>query len=166
MFKSRQTYKLLLETIDYLRAENRDIKAENALLRARIEELEHTKNSHNSSIAPSKDENRAKKNQSLRVKSGRKPGGQKGHKGSVLEMTEIPDEIIKHIPQYCNNCGEELAGVMEELIEKRQEVVLPRIIVKYIEHQIYSKKCSCGHTTQSEFPLGINAKVQYGSRIA
>jgi len=39
--------------------------------------LEDKKNSNNSSIPPSKDENRPKKNQSLRIISGKKSGGQK-----------------------------------------------------------------------------------------
>ncbi|MEN5058455.1 hypothetical protein [Sphingobacterium kitahiroshimense] len=42
------------------------------------------KNSHNSSIPPSKDENRSvKKTNSLRKPSGKKPGGREGHGPSV-----------------------------------------------------------------------------------
>jgi len=39
------------------------------------------KDSHNSSIPPSKDENRPKRTNSLREKSDKKVGGQPGHEG-------------------------------------------------------------------------------------
>jgi cell division septum initiation protein DivIVA len=42
-----------------------ELKKENAELRVRISELEHPKNSNNSSIPPSKVDNRIKINQSL-----------------------------------------------------------------------------------------------------
>ena len=66
-----------------------------------IENLKHRKNSRNSSIPPSKDENRPLKNQSLRTKSGKKAGGQPGHKGTTLKMVEYPDQIIHHKPDFC-----------------------------------------------------------------
>ena len=67
MFISRKRYQELLDTITELKA--------------RIYELEHPKNSNNSSIPPSKDENRVKRNQSLRERSGKRPGAQPGHEG-------------------------------------------------------------------------------------
>jgi len=70
---------------------------ENTYLRNRLSKYEHPKNSNNSSIPPSKDENRPKR-KSLREKSGRKPGGQKGRKGKTLTMVATPDIIQKHIP--------------------------------------------------------------------
>ena len=67
-------------------------------LKIRLGRYEHPKNSNNSSIPPSKDENRPNRNQSLREKSGKKLGGQKGHKGSTLTFIEVPDRIEKIIP--------------------------------------------------------------------
>ena len=72
------------------------------LLKVRITELERIvaqnsrprKDSNNSSVPPSKDENRPLRTNSLREKSDRKVGGQPGHEGKTLEMTENPDEII------------------------------------------------------------------------
>ena len=49
-----------------------------------------SKNSRNSSIPPSQDPNRIKKNKS----STKKPGGQFGHKGVTLERVSKPDEVI------------------------------------------------------------------------
>ena len=50
------------------------------------------KNSQNSSLPPSRDPH--KRTKSLREKSGRKPGGQVGHKGATRELVEEPDHTI------------------------------------------------------------------------
>ncbi len=96
--------KILLIKID-------ELTIENNLLRNRLSKYEQSKNSNNSSVPPSKDENRPKR-KSLREKRGLKPGGQKGRKGKTLTMVETPDIIQKHIPQYCNCCGEDLQHSM------------------------------------------------------
>ena len=46
-----------------------------------LSDYRNKKNSNNSNLPPSKDENRPLKNQSLRQKSDKKPGGQPGHEG-------------------------------------------------------------------------------------
>ena len=48
-------------------------------------------NSKNSSIPPSSDPNRKKV---AKAKSMRKPGGQKGSKGTMLSKVDNPDEVI------------------------------------------------------------------------
>lgn len=47
------------------------------------------KNSKNSSLPPSMD--RRKRTRSLREKSGRKQGGQVGHRGATKEVVDVPD---------------------------------------------------------------------------
>jgi hypothetical protein len=56
------------ELIDVQKSQIKNLEAENALLR-------QIKNSNNSHILPSKDENRVKKNQSLREKTDKNVGG-------------------------------------------------------------------------------------------
>lgn len=158
MFISRKKYQELIDIISELRTDN-------AILKSRISELEHHKNSNNSSIPPSKDENRAKRNQSLREPSGKKPGAQTGHEGSMLKMTDQPDKIIKHMPRYCECCGVDLTELKEEFISKRQVIDIPEIKVEYTEHQVYGKKCSCGHITECNFPEDIKTNIQYGHRV-
>lgn len=125
----------------------------------------HPKNSSNSSIPPSKDENRAKRNQSLREKSGRKPGGQEGHKGITLTMVEMPDKIEKLIPDYCNCCGKDLREIEAILDSKRQVVEIPPIKPIYIEYQSYLRACSCGHQQTGDYPSHITNYIQYGSSV-
>jgi len=56
------------------------------ILKDKLTRYENPKNSNNSSIPPFKDENRPFKSKSLRKKTGRTPGGQKGHEETTLEM--------------------------------------------------------------------------------
>jgi len=68
------------QIIQELRQEIIDLKLIIVQLLAQIEDLKHPKNSKNSSVAPSNDQNMIVKNQSLRVKGEKKVGGQNGHK--------------------------------------------------------------------------------------
>ena len=146
--------------INLLSKEIESLKFENAELKERL----HKKNSKNSSVPPSKDENRLKKTQSLRRSSGKKNGGQKGHPGDTLKMTENPDRIIKHIPSFCKRCGMELK---EQAVykQRRQTIDIPPILPVTTEHQVYSRLCGCGHCTVSDFPKGVKAPISYGSNV-
>ena len=98
----------LIQKVEFLTkrvAQLEVLEKENKELRRRLSKYETPKNSNNSSVPPSKDENRPKRNQSLREKTGRKPGGQKGRKGNTLRMVQEPDIIKNHIPEYCSCCG-------------------------------------------------------------
>jgi transposase len=136
-----------------------------AYYKQRLARYENPKNSSNSSIPPSKDENRPAKNQSLREKSGKKPGGQLGHKGATLEMTATPDHIISHRPDYCQSCGRSLSEHQHQLESIRQVVDLPDIKAICTEHQQYSRQCTCGHKTVSAFPTEVRSPVHYGPGI-
>ena len=73
-----------------------ELEAVIKVLSAEIAELKaqpHT-DSGNSSKPPSKDGFDKPAPKSLRGKSGKKPGGQKGHKGNFLSANREPDEII------------------------------------------------------------------------
>lgn len=140
-----------------------NLEKELTRLQSELEEYKHPKNSQNSSIPPSKDENRIQRNKSLRKKGEKPVGGQKGHEGNCLLMTDLPDIIERHTPSYCHQCGNDLSNIEEEFIEKRQIIDLPIIKPVFIEHQIYQKRCSCGHITSSLFPSAAKHTVQYGT---
>jgi hypothetical protein len=67
-----------------------ELEAENAALRERVEELQArlAKDSHNSGKPPSSD-GLARKTKSLCKRSGKKAGGQIGHRGETLHCTII-----------------------------------------------------------------------------
>ena len=142
------------------------------LLIARIEVLEREleryktrKDSNNSSLPPSKDENKPPRTSSLREKSGRKPGGQPGHEGKTLEMTETPDEIIEHHSCFCPECGKDVSELPFEFSGKRQVIDIPPIKQIVTEHRVYRCKCTCGKLVESDFPVGVDSPVKYGKSI-
>jgi len=148
----------ILERVDKLEQENKALKLE-------LAHYKNPKNSRNSSIPPSKDENRPLKTKSLRTSSGKNSGGQKGHDGTTLVMAEEPDFIVEHKPGYCHNCGKDLSAIVGELIAKRQIVDIPPIMPEYTEHRLYEVKCTCGHHTVPVFPDGVNSPIGYGSNV-
>jgi transposase len=137
----------------------------NKSLQNRLSKYENQKNSRNSSIPPSKDENRPFKSKSLREKSGKKPGGQYGHEGKTLEMVTIPDKIVEHIPSFCNYCGLDLKHLPAKMVERRQVVEIPPIKPLYIEHQAFARTCTCGQTICSSFPQSITPGISYGNSV-
>jgi transposase len=123
-------------------------------------------NSRNSSKPPSSDSPFAKPApKSLRGKSGRKPGGQKGHPGSTLAQVADPDETLQHEPGCCGGCGADLADAPQVGVERRQVFDLPPMRVKVTEHQLITRRCACGVTTCGTAPGQVRAPVQYGPRI-
>jgi len=135
-------------------------------LQIEIQFLKNGRKSDTSSTPSSQDYGRSNK-YNLREKSNRKSGGQIGHKGSSLKMSKNPDEIQKHIPGYCKKCGGEFdADTVFELYQRKQEVVIPPIKAKFIEHQSYCCTCSkCNTQTTTDLPSHLKANIQYGRNI-
>jgi len=111
-------------------------------LQTEIRLLKNGRKSDTSSTPSSQDFGKGNKN-NLREKSEGKSGGQKGHKGSSLKMSGKPDEIQKHAPGYCKQCGEGFNGHSAfELHQRKQEVAIPPVKPRFIEHRSYSCRCS------------------------
>jgi len=155
-----------------LRDQNAALQARIAQLEARVAELERQLglNSGNSGKPPSSDGLKKKpvRVSSLRQRSGKKPGGQQGHPGETLRQSETVDATINHFPQVCVGCGEALSAAMATDHIARQVFDLPEpqpLIVT--EHRAHNCCCAaCGAQTRADFPQGVNAPVQYGTRIA
>ena len=131
-------------------------------LRAVEEQLK--KNSRNSHKPPSSDG--LKKIPKVRKPSGKKPGGQKGHKGTTLRMVGSPDILKVHKVERCGHCGQSLKGKKVLSYDRRQVFDLPPIKVEVTEHQAEIKECGrCGTLSTAEFPEGVTHKVQYGSGL-
>lgn len=140
--------------------------AEVRQLTARVAELEArlSKNSHNSSKPPSSD-GLAKKTQSLRQPSGKKPGGQTGHPGQTLKRTCTPDEIHHYpLPERCT-CGASLTESDALIAEQRQVFDVPVARYHVVEHRTLQLRCACGREHVSTFPSGVTEAVQYGPNV-
>ncbi|HDK16996.1 MAG TPA: hypothetical protein ENG75_03520 [Nitrospirae bacterium] len=137
------------------------------ILTQRVTQLEQqiNKNSRNSSKPPSSDGLKKPKPKSLRKRSGKKCGGQKGHKGHNLQKVEEPDYIIPLSVTSCS-CRADLSNVPVSRYDCRQVFELPEPKLEVIEYQSEMKICpGCGQTAKAPFPEGVNAPVQYGPRF-
>ena len=136
-----------------------------AELTAILDEKNHKKNSGNSSTPPSNDRFDKPAPKSLREKSGRKPGGQPGHKGKGMKLNREPDEVVPHIPEKCQGCPKACLCTMK-CCETRYEYEAV-VQTKLIAHKLM--KCTCplsGQSMKGTFPANITGTKQYGSGVA
>jgi len=152
-------FQALLRRLDVLEIEVKVLRQENEDLRKRL----HL-NSSNSSKPPSSD-GYAKKPviKNNREKSGKKPGGQPGHKGSTLSMVAIADKVVEVDVEGICICGKPMQEGKLTGYERCQELDIPPIVPQIIEYQILKRQCVCGlcHTA----PTKLSPGIQYGPNI-
>jgi len=137
-------------------------------LSSRLDDLESqlAKNSRNSSKPPSSDGYGKPKPKSLRGKSGKSSGGQKGHKGRTLKQKKHPDKVVDHCLAQCVGCGLDLSTESAQQIERRQVFDIPPISVQVCEHRAQIKVCPCcSLRNKAEFPEFVTQPVQYGIEL-
>ena len=142
-----------------------ELEAENALLRARINELEQqlstllaSHNSHDSDPPPSAPAFVKPKHQKHRRK---KPGQKPGHAGSYRQRPTEADEIIEVPLEDCPDCHSALENVntCEQYVE---EIIPAHTIVRC--YRTYKGYCpNCQRTIESRHPDQIPNRM-IGSR--
>jgi transposase len=151
-----------------LEAETAQQREQIALLLARVQELEArlAKDSHTSGKPPSSDGVR-RTPKSLRTPSGKKVGGQLGHRGETLHLVATPDAVVAHRPAMCAPCHAPLGDdAPVELRERRQVQELPPLRLVVTEHQALHVRCPACHTVSAgQFPAQAPSRAQYGPRL-
>lgn len=140
-----------------------------AELRQTVAELNEklNKNSNNSSKPPSSDGyNKPPVPKSLRGRSGKKSGGQKGHAGKNLEQAK-PDHVIPCMPSKCSSCPHQEECQSKAKILERRQVFDAAVRIEVTEYdRLRIEHCPIhGRTLEGSFPKGINAAVQYGDNL-
>lgn len=168
----------MAEKDEQLSKNNKDLQEKDARIKALEKELARYKkffgdtarpvaNITNSSIPSSHNPLSAPRTQSLRKKSDKKPGGQKGHEGHTREWSENPDTVEAcPIPQRCPVCGELIDPNSLKVLERRQVIDIPLpvlfLIKEYVQHQA---TCKCGHVVKGIFPDHVTGTVCFGENI-
>jgi len=152
----------LNETVKYLKKENTALKKEIEKLTDQLETLRNRmKKTSETSDKPSST-NIFKKPISTRVKSGRKPGGQVGHKGHRLHPFRDPQVIDCPPAQKCE-CG---GSVRIKGILKRKQLIDIRVELDVTEEVVSFGYCEkCGKRHEGTFSEKYVNPVNYGDNI-
>ena len=144
----------LLDRIEKLEAENRELKARLGL------------NSSNSSKPPSTDPPKHKR-KPPEPKSGRKRGGQPGHRRHERPLVppEQVDEVVDCRPPHCEACDAPLSGDDPEPL-RRQVAEIPPIQPHVTEYRLHTLTCRhCAGRTTGTLPPGSPAGA-FGPRLS
>lgn len=174
LLRTRQAHSLLVENnsrlTEHVRLLNRDnsalqaeletLRAQNAALQEQVRELTRrlNQNSSNSSKPPSSDPPDAREKRRGAASSGRKPGGQPGHPGVTGVLLPPTKQIVPCLPDSCQHCGQDLAGVPVGANDPwiHQVVELPPIQLEVTHFARQSKDCPCcGKATWGALPPGV-----------
>lgn len=170
----------LNQQITELRQQNKELTDLVKTLSGTIVELQETirelrrqlnQNSQNSSKPPSSDGYNKPSPKSQRVKSGKKPGGQKGHPGKNITIPHKPDEIRQYLPEKCKECPLLSDCITNGNIFRSAEkrYVIDAVVKTVVtEHQsLKTDQCPNGvKNLVGKFPENVNAYVKYGDSVA
>src|SRR3954463_2196592 len=140
-------------------------------LQARIRELEARLGQHSSnSSRPPASEPPQTPARPKAPSSGRKRGGQPGHRGSfrALLPVEQVDEVVVVLPEVCRHCEQpfpETAARGRGRVWRHQVVELLPLAVRVTEYQMAVRRCpTCGKRTRADLPAGVPRRP-FGARL-
>jgi transposase len=104
------------------------------------------------------------------VPSGRKRGGQPGHRGAfrrLLPVEEV-DEVVVVVPERCRHCGQSFpdpAARRRGRVWRHQVVELLPLAVRVTEYQMAVRRCPAwGKRTRADLPAGV-PRWPFGARL-
>jgi transposase len=171
IIQKQNTIQLLQHEILILTQDNNAKKEEIQELKKKIAELDDKiavlesrmkKNSTNSSKPSSSNPYEKPRTSSTRGNSGKKAGGQKGHKGYTINLEGFEKESVD-IKEGACSCGGEIEFSDEYQTRKIFDF---KIIMKVKEQRAHSGVCkNCKKPFQSPFSDDFTAPVKYGDNI-
>ncbi len=150
------------------------LTARNEQLAAKLAKLEHllSRNSQNSSLPPSKDDDPgrpapAEKPRRLGGGPKRKRGKQPGAPRANLAFVDNPSERVDRFPQGRCGCGRELAEATDlGIVDRYQQHEIPQITVTVTQYDQHQVRCDCGAIHTAPRPDGARpGPVGYGPNL-
>ena len=138
-------------------AELEEEKGKNIKLTAQV-----NKDFENSSIPSSSQGPGRKKVHNSREKSGRRPGGQKGHKGHRLHQMEPTNSV--HIPDPEEYVNDPDYYATEEVV-KRQKIILSVCVTVQEYTATVFRNRNTGSRVHARFPDGYETDISYDSSV-
>jgi transposase len=97
----------------------------------------------------------------------RKPGGQRGHRGSGLARVADPQRHEPVEPTACGGCGAGLGGAPGEVGYRAQVFDLPTFALEVTEYLMMRRVCGCGQVTTAEAPPAVRGgPTCYGPQVS
>ena len=143
--------------------ENYELKKKLKILEEKfnLQRISLEKNSSNS-CKPSSTDGYKRVVQNNRVKSGRKPGREKGHKRSAPKVSTNPDKVVKVSKVATCTCG----CKTEEKEDIARDLVSIEVIVKTTQYQGKKTICpKCHKEYLPKFPKELKSIVNYDEGI-
>lgn len=156
----KNNYKGQCET---LRIENKELKKKLKMYEEKFElaRISLEKDSSNS-CKPSSTNGFKKIVQNNRVKSGKKPGREKGHKRSAPIVSKTPDKIIKVSKVATCTCGHKTI----EKEEVSRDLISLEVIVHTTQYRGKKTVCPCCNKEYlPKFPKNVNSIINYDDEI-
>lgn len=130
-----------------------------ATLEVTVQELREQlhQDSRTSSRPPSSDPPTSQRERRRRQPSGRRPGGQPGHRGQTRTLVPVEevDEVIVLKPTFCVRCQQALDGD-DPQPQRHQVFEIPPMRPVVTEYQLHRLSCpGCGEATQAAWPVGV-----------
>jgi transposase len=123
----------------------------------RVDELERklSESSNNSNKPPSSDTPEQRQDRPKQESSGRKRGGQPGHKPHKRTFLE-PTRVEECWPEECAECGDRLQHIDTRDVYRHQVIELPEIAPLVYEYRCHAVECeTCGSTNRAALPFGV-----------
>src|SRR5689334_24466630 len=148
------------------------LTALNEELAAKLARVEHllSRNSGNSSMPPSRDDDPGRTPPAARKRRGgpqRSKGKQRGAPGANLAWVDRPDDQRDRFPQGHCECGQDLADATDlGVVDRYQQHEIPRVSVTVTQYDQHAVRCGCGAVHTAMRPEGARAgPVEYGPNL-
>jgi hypothetical protein len=162
----------LLALVDEQAGQIAALTALNEELATKLARVEHllSRNSANSSMPPSRDDDPGRTPPAVRKRRGgskRPRGKQPGAPGANLAWVDRPDDQQDRFPQGRCVCGHDLADATDlGVVDRYQQHEIPQVTVMVTQYDQHAVRCGCGAVHTAARPEGARTgPVGYGPNL-